>query len=128
MPASSHKKKGISLVQNHQNIVYFMHSRQQNGGLKPVFCVAEFRLASPVLRIWKKTHLITELVANSHWDTRQEPWAIGLRNEAQISPIQDARNSDMALFAEFAVRCVLDCSYPLSSAEGGDFLEASGWA
>jgi hypothetical protein len=54
MPASSHKKKGISLVQNHQNIVYFMHSRQQNGGLKPVFCVAEFRLASPVLRIWKK--------------------------------------------------------------------------
>jgi hypothetical protein len=49
-------------------------------------------------------------------------------NEAQISPIQDARNSDMALFAEFAVRCVLDCSCPLSSAEGGDFLEASGWA
>jgi hypothetical protein len=52
----------------------------------------------------------------------------GIHNEAQISPIQDARNSDMALFAEFAVQCVLDCSCPLSSAEGGDFLEASGWA
>jgi hypothetical protein len=49
-------------------------------------------------------------------------------NEAHISPIQDARNSDMALFAEFAVRCVLYCSYPLSSAEGGDVLEAPGWA
>jgi hypothetical protein len=55
---------------------------------------------------------------------------LSVSNEAQISPIQGARNSDMALSAEFAVSCVLDCSCPLSSAEGGDFLEASGcqWA
>jgi hypothetical protein len=32
----------------------------------------------------------------------------------------------MTGFAEFGVRCVLDCSCPLSSAGGGDFFGASG--
>jgi hypothetical protein len=31
----------------------------------------------------------------------------------------------MAAFAEFGVRCALDCGCPLSSAEGGTFLGAS---
>jgi hypothetical protein len=31
----------------------------------------------------------------------------------------------MTAFAEFGVRCVLDCGCPLSSAEGGTFLGAS---
>jgi hypothetical protein len=34
------------------------------------------------------------------------------KNSAQ--PLQDARNCDMELFAEFWARCVLDCGYPLS--------------
>ena len=41
---------------------------------------------------------------------------------------QTVGNSEMTAFAEFAVRCVLDWSCPLSPAEGGDFLGASGWA
>jgi hypothetical protein len=34
-------------------------------------------------------------------------------------------NSEMTAFAEFGLRCVLDCGCPLSSAEGGTFLGAS---
>jgi hypothetical protein len=43
-----------------------------------------------------------------------------MHNNRKISPIQDARNCKMEIFAEFLVRCVLDCGYPLSPpAEGG---------
>jgi hypothetical protein len=42
-------------------------------------------------------------------------------NKAQISPPQDAQNYEMVLPPGFLVRCVLRCSYPLSSAEGGAF-------
>jgi hypothetical protein len=42
-------------------------------------------------------------------------------NNQEISPLQDTRNYDMDLFAEFG------CC-PLSSAEGGAFFWASGWA
>jgi hypothetical protein len=44
----------------------------------------------------------------------------------KISPIQDARNCDMELFADLLVRCVLDCGCRLSPAEGGAFLGGFG--
>jgi hypothetical protein len=46
-----------------------------------------------------------------------------LSNNRKISPLQDARNYDMELFAGFLVRCA-----SWTAAEGGDFFGASGWA
>jgi hypothetical protein len=49
------------------------------------------------------------------------PSATWRANNQEISPLPDVRNYDMELSPFFLVRCVLDCGYPLSSAEGGAF-------
>jgi hypothetical protein len=61
------------------------------------------------------------------------PWSQGRavepdNNRENMGVGQTAGNSEITAFAEFGVRCVLDCSCPLSSAGSVDFFGASGWA